>query len=95
MKHTVFQTLIQENKAVSFPVQCLDPVPLSAAEQEQRIAEGIQRELLLYDAGQTVYPSAQVSITAGDIDLVGSGEVAQRDRIAANICRSVSASMPG
>ena len=76
-------------------LQCLDPVSLSAAEQEQRIAEGIQGELLLYDTGQTVYPSAQVGIAAGDIDPVGSGEVAQHDRIAANICRSVSASMPG
>ena len=58
LKTAAFQTLIQQQKSVSFPVQRLDAVSSSAAEQKDRIGERIQPELLLYDVGKPVYPAA-------------------------------------
>lgn len=59
------QSFVQQNKAVPFPVQTLDPVPPSAAEQKQRIAEWVQLKLLLDQAGQSVYSAPQIRIPAG------------------------------
>ena len=53
-----FQPLVEQHKAVTLPVQSLDPVPASAAEQEQRIGERIQLELLLDKRSQPIYPTA-------------------------------------
>ena len=95
LKTAAFQTLIQQQKSVSFPVQCLDAVSSSAAEEKQRIGERIQPELLLYDVGKPIYPAAQIRVSAGNIDLIGSGEITQHDRIADRMNCNVSASIPG
>lgn len=79
LERTGLQTFVQKNKSVSLPIQGFNSIPASAAEQEQCIGERIQIELLLNQNGQTVYPTAQVSVTAGDIDPVSAGEVAQHD----------------
>ena len=43
------QPLVQQYEAIAFPVQCLDAVSASAAEQEQCVGEWIQAKLLLYN----------------------------------------------
>ena len=42
LKAAPLQSLVQQHKAVALPVQSLDPVPPSVAEQKQRIGKGIQ-----------------------------------------------------
>lgn len=37
-----FQTLVEEKKAVSLPVQRLDPIPSSSAEKKQTVLQRIQ-----------------------------------------------------
>ena len=88
------QTLVQQNKAVSLPVQPLNPVPPSAAEQKQRIAEWVQLKLLLYQAGQSVYSSPQIRVTAGDVHMIRSLEICQHSFSAWMMARTVSASAP-
>lgn len=64
MEAAALQPFIQQNKAVSLPVQSLNPVPPPPTEQKQRITEWVQLKLLLYQAGgdlfhvetTTVYP---------------------------------------
>ena len=58
LERTGLQPLVQQDKAVTFPVQCFNSVPASAAEQEQRIGERIQIELLLDKRSQPIYPTA-------------------------------------
>ena len=70
-----FQALVQQNKTVLLPVQPLDPIPAPTAEQEQRVGERIQVELLLYHGGQPIDALAQIRIAAGDEDAVCAGEV--------------------
>lgn len=41
------QALVQQQKSTALPVQCFNPVPASATEQEQRVSERVQLELLL------------------------------------------------
>ena len=76
LEDAVFQALIQKCKAVALPIQCFDPVSSSAAEEKQRVAEGIQMELLLHDSSQAIYSSAQIGIAAGNIYPVGPGKIA-------------------
>ena len=52
-----FQTLIQQQKAGSLPVQCLEPVPPSPTEQKQRPLKGIHLKLRFYQS-RSVYPQA-------------------------------------
>ena len=68
---TRLQALIQQDKSVSFPVQCLNSVSAPAAEEKQCIGERIQIELLLDQYSQSVYSTAQICITAGNIYPVG------------------------
>ena len=45
------------------------------AEEKQCIGERIQIELLLDQYSQTIYPTAQICITAGNVYPVGSGKI--------------------
>ena len=45
--------------------------------QKQAVGTGIQRKLILYDLYQTVYPSPQVCISAGDVDVLHLPDVTQ------------------
>ena len=85
-----FQTLIQENETILFPVQTLDPVSPPPAKQKQRIGERIQLELLLHHAGQTIYSFSQICVPTGDIHFICSGEVAQQVRSNSTRVRSNS-----
>ena len=88
------QPLVQQNETVALPVQGLDPVPPSAAEQEQRIAEWIQLNLLLDRGGESVDPTAKIRIAALDVNMVGSGEIIQHDFTARSTASTVAASAP-
>ena len=90
----LFQAFRQQNEAVSFPVQALDAVSPSPAEQEQCVGEWIQLKLLLDHSGQTVYSFAQIGIAAGDVDLVGPGKVVQHDFKIRSIVSTVVVSAP-
>ena len=51
----LFQSLVQQDEAVLFPVQALDTVPPPPAEQEQCVGKWVQLKLLLDEAHQAVY----------------------------------------
>ena len=63
----VFQSLVQQNKAIPFPEQGLDSIPPPAAKQKQAVGKRVQRKLLLYHLRQSVYPAPQVGISAGQV----------------------------
>lgn len=58
MVRTLFQTFVQQNETVLFPVQSLDSIPPSPAKQKQRIGKRIQLKLLLDEPRQAVYAQA-------------------------------------
>ena len=88
------QPLVQQDKSVTFPIQCLDSVPAPAAEEEQCIGEGIQVKLLLNKGGQTVDPAAQIRITAGNVYPVCPSKVGQHDFSTRSTVSTVAASAP-
>ena len=77
LETATFQTFVQQKKAVSLPVQGLDTVSFSAAEQEQRRLKGIHLELCAYHAGQTVDPTPQIRITTGNVHRTAAIEIVQ------------------
>ena len=91
----LFQPLVQQDEAVLFPVQALDPVPPPPAEQEQRVGKWIQFKLLLDEARQAVYALAQICAATGNIDFICAGEVVQHRRRSSTSSLSCSASHPG
>ena len=91
---SLLQPLVEENEAIPFPVQPLDPVPPSAAEREQRVGKWVKFKLLLDDACQAVYATAKIRIPAGNVDFVGSAEVVQHVLNAWQIAFTVSAFAP-
>ena len=88
------QPLVQQNESIPLPVQGLDPVPSSAAEEEQGVAERIQLHLLLDQGGQTVDPTAQIRAAALDEDVVSTTEIIQHDFTARSTASTVVASAP-
>ena len=71
----LFQSLVQQDEAVLFPVQALDTVSPPPTEQEQRVGEWIQFKLLLDEARQAVYAFAQICVAAGNVDFICAGEI--------------------
>jgi len=94
LESTRLQSFVQQDKSVTFPVQCFDPVPSSAAEEEQCVGEGIQLELLLNKRRQSVYPTAQICVAASDIHPFRAGEVGQHDFNTRSTASTVAASAP-
>ena len=90
-----FQSLVQQDEAILFPVQALDAVSPPSAEQEQCVGKRIQFKMLLDEPRQTIYALAQIRVAAGDIDLICTGEVIQQGRRSSTISLSCSASQPG
>ena len=66
---TLFKPLVEQEKAVAFPVECFDSVGSPAAEQKQRVGTWIKLELLFNDSSQTINPTAKISVAAGEVDL--------------------------
>lgn len=90
---TLFKSLVEQEKAIAFPVECFDSVGSPAAKQEQRVGTRVKPELLFNDSRQTVNPTAKIGVTAGKVDL-RSAEIVQHDFSALNIAVRVASSAP-
>ena len=91
----LFQSLVQQDETVLFPVQALDTVSPPPAEQEQCVGKRIQFKLLLDEACQAVYAFAQVCAATGNIDFICTSEVLQHRRRSSTSIFSCSVSHPG
>ena len=89
-----FQPLIQKQKSVPLPVQRLDTIPASAAKQEQRCLKRIHLKLVLHHTSQSVYPTPEVRVAAGDVDRTMAIEVVQHERIVSTRAFSNSGCTP-
>ena len=94
LEYAGLQPLIQQEESVAFPVERLDPVTSSAAEQKQRVGEWIQLKLLLNQSCKAVDAKAKICVAAGDIHTIGSGEVRQHDFSTRSTASTVAASAP-
>ena len=75
LKLTLFKPLVEQEKAIAFPVERFDYVGSPAAEQKQRVGTRVKPELLFNDSRQTVNPTAKIGVAAGKVDL-RSAEIA-------------------
>ena len=71
----LFKSLVEQEKAVSLPVERFDSVGSSAAKQEQCVGTRIKFKLLFNDSRQTIDPTAKIGVAAGKVDL-RSAEIA-------------------
>ena len=69
LKLALFQSLVEQEKTVAFPVERFDSVGSSAAKQKQCVGTRVKLELLFNDSRQTVDTTAKVSVAAGEVDL--------------------------
>ena len=60
-----FKSLVEQEKAVAFPVERFDPVGSSAAKQEQCVGTRIKFKLLFNDSRQTIDPTDRCSRRQG------------------------------
>ena len=88
------QPLVQQHETITLPVQGFNAILPSAAEQEQRVGEGVQPELLLNQRSQAVNTKPEVSAAAGDYDPVCTGEICQHDFRTRSTVSTVAASAP-
>jgi len=89
LESSAFQTLVQQQKAVAFPIQCLDAITASAAEEKQRVCEWIQTELLLYHGSQAIYSAPDIiasTIFCLQFDVPGWHESLADPILADSIC---------
>ena len=93
LKLTFFKPLVEQEKAIAFPVERFDSVGSPAAEQKQRVGTRVKTELLFNDSRQTVDPTAKICVAAGEVDL-RSAEIAQHDLSTRNNAASVASSAP-
>ncbi len=85
---------IQKDETIAFPVQLLDTIPVSTAEQKQCIGKRIQLKRFLHHGSQTIYSMAQICVAAGNLYLISSSEIAQHDFSSRSTIPTVSASAP-
>ena len=88
------QPLVQQHETITLPVQGLDSIPSSAAEQEQLVGKWIQVKLLLDKGCQPVDATAQVGVAAGNVHPVSAGEIRQHDFNTRSTASTVAASAP-
>ena len=72
------------------PVQRLESVPPSSAEQKQRPLKRIHLELGLYQSGQSINASPQICVSAGDIHRAAATKIVQHNFVAWRIACSVA-----
>ena len=75
LKEAGLQPLVKQYKTVTLPVQHLDPVAASAAEQKQGIGKGVQFKLLLNNGSQALNSESEIFITAGNIVVADFAQV--------------------
>ena len=95
MVRALFQSLVQQDEAIFFPVQALDTVSPPPAEQEQCVGKWIQFKLLLDQPRQTIYAFTQIRAATGNIDFICTSEVIQHRRSSSTSSLSCSALQPG
>ena len=93
LKLALFQSLVEQEKAVALPVERLDSVGSPAAEQEQRVGTRVKPELLFNDGCQSIDPTAKIGVAASEVDL-RSAEIDEHDLSTRNSAASVASSAP-
>lgn len=69
LKLTLFKPFVEQEKAVTLPVERFDSVGSSAAKQKQCVGTRVKLELLFNDSRQTVNPTTKIRIAAGEVNL--------------------------
>lgn len=75
LQAAVFVALIEKAEAVSFIMDCFDPIRPFPAEEEQGIAVRIKLEAVLDDINQTVQLFSHIRVPGAQIDFFHPGEV--------------------
>ena len=75
LETAVFVALIEKAEAVSFIMDCLDPVRTFPAEKEQGVAVRVKLKAVLDDIHQTVQLFSHICVPGAQIDLFHPGEV--------------------
>ena len=65
----LFKSLVEQEKAIAFPVERFDSVGSPAAKQEQRVGTRVKTKLLFNDSRQTVDSTTKIGVAAGEVDL--------------------------
>ena len=91
LKLALFKSLVEQEKAVTLPVERFDSVGSPATKQKQRFGTRVKSELLFNDGCQTVNPTTKIRVAAGKVDL-RSAEIAQHDLSTRNSAASVASS---
>ena len=76
LETAVFVALIEKAEAVSFIMDCLDPVRTFPAEKEQGVAVRVKLKAVLDDMQQAVQLFYHICVPGAQIDLFYPGEVA-------------------
>lgn len=69
LKLTLFKPLVEQEKAVTLPVERFDSVGSSAAKQKQCVGTRIKLKLLFNDGCQAIDTAAKIGVAAGEVDL--------------------------
>ena len=69
------QTLIDQDEAVRFLEQGLDPVPSSSTEKKESTGRRIHLELVFDNSAESVNGFPHICITADNVDLFKSGDI--------------------
>ena len=70
------QTLIDQDEAVRFLEQGLDPVPSSSTEKEESTGRRIHLKLILDNGTESVNGFPHIGVAADNVDLLKSGDIA-------------------
>ena len=72
---SILKAFIQKKESIALPKKGFDSVSLSSTEEKKTVLERIQIEFLLYYSSKTIYSSAQICISAGNIYAVKAGGI--------------------
>jgi hypothetical protein len=75
LKTAAFKPLVQKDKPVTLPVQRLNPVAATPAEQKERVCERIQLKLLLNKTGKAIDTTSEICVSAGYVYVVCPVEI--------------------
>lgn len=75
LKAAGLQSFIAQEKTITLPEKCLDPIRPSPAKQEQAVLVRIQFKPVLNNGNQAIDTAAQISVANCNIDVVNPGDV--------------------
>ena len=70
LKFPVFQSLIKENKSISFPAECFHPITSPATKEKQTVLERVQLKVLLDNGRKSINRLSHVRVTTRNIDFL-------------------------